>query len=322
MGDYAGRAPIEIFMDGKRDGGEAPSPGKADLIGKRLVIASEIMQSRRFNESFIKDVTGGDQIKAAHKFQRPFTFKPQLKLWLYGNHKPIVTGGDDGIKSRLPLIPFMVTIPPDERDPDLDKKLRDEAEGILLWAVLGCLEWQQKRLSPPASVIQASDSYHQSMDVLAVFFSSCLVFEAKAVATNQEITFAFDEWAKGEGIDERSRPKPTDRADRLKREGCDNFGGKSVRHNGKVQRCWQNVRLRTFEDADDIAECNGVTGVTTKTARLPNSALMGEVTESAVTPVTPVTNPENPPDLFVGEDPFGEDEESEFPEPEFEEDVF
>lgn len=300
MGDYAGRAPIDIFMENRKGGNEGPTPDKANLAGKRLIIASEIMQSRRFNESFVKDVTGGDKITAAHKFKAPFTFKPQLKLWLYGNHKPIVTGADDGIKARLPLVPFTVTIPTDERDPDLDTKLRAEAEGILAWAVRGCLDWQRLRLSPPAAVILASEAYHEEMDTLAQFFKSCLIFEDDAIATNADITTAFDEWARNEGLDDRSKPKPTERAERLKKEGCSNYEGKPVRHEGKSQRCWLNVRLRKDSDSIEDTSVTGVTGVTPKQGKYARENCLGKDTENPVT----TRNTRNVFSIDDLEDPF------------------
>ena len=309
MGEYAGRSPIEIFMQGKMSGdGNGPTPDKADLVGKRLVIASEIMQARRFNESFIKDVTGGDKITAAKKFRDPFTFKPVLKLWFYGNHKPEINGTDDGIKARLPLIPFTVTIPVEERDQDLDAKLQAEGEGILAWAVRGCIAWQKQRLSPTDAVVTATNAYHADMDVLAGFFKACCVFEVlggeKQLWTpTSELRAALTEWARGEGVGEKALPKPNDFGDRLRREGCADNGGKPRKHNGKAARCWSNVRLRTDEDPEDVSEKANthegkgkqVTPVTPGYTEIDlllneeNDFPMGKDTENSVTGVTGVT---------------------------------
>ena len=49
---------------------------------------------------------------------------------------------------RLRLIPFTVTIPEDKRDPYLADKLLAERDGILVWAVEGCLAWQRDGLKP------------------------------------------------------------------------------------------------------------------------------------------------------------------------------
>jgi putative DNA primase/helicase len=45
------------------------------------------------------------------------------------------------------LVPFTVTIPPEERDPELPDKLLEERKGILVWTVDGCAQWQRTGLT-------------------------------------------------------------------------------------------------------------------------------------------------------------------------------
>ena len=54
------------------------------------------------------------------------------------------------------LLPFTVTIPASDRDPDLPEKLKVEWPGILQWAIDGCLEWQQDGLAAPPAVVSAT----------------------------------------------------------------------------------------------------------------------------------------------------------------------
>ena len=69
----------------------------ATLAGPRFVCTSEVAEEHRLNEQLIKDITGGDTIEARRLYQEAFTFKPQFKPWMYGNHKPTITGTDDAI---------------------------------------------------------------------------------------------------------------------------------------------------------------------------------------------------------------------------------
>ena len=84
---------------------------------------------------------------------------------LVGNHKPQIRGRDLGIWRRIHLIPFTVTIPEEEIDPNLTDKLRAELPGILAWAVEGCIEWQRDGLRPPVSIKAATEQYRQGEDV-------------------------------------------------------------------------------------------------------------------------------------------------------------
>jgi hypothetical protein len=70
-------------------------------------------------------------------------------------------------RRRIHLVPFIITIPPKERDKNLFEKLKPEWPGILQWAVDGCLEWNEIGLAPPKAVRDASDEYFTEEDALA-----------------------------------------------------------------------------------------------------------------------------------------------------------
>ena len=89
-------------------------------------------------------LTGGDPIRARFMRQDEFEFLPQLKLLISGNHKPGLRSVDEAIRRRFHLIPFTVTIPPDERDHDLTEKLKTEWPAILGWMIDGCVAWQRE----------------------------------------------------------------------------------------------------------------------------------------------------------------------------------
>ena len=96
----------------------------ARLRGARLVVGNEVEAGRTWAESKIKSLTGGDRLHGRFMRQDFFEFDPQFKLMIVGNNKPSLRGVDEAIRRRLHLIPFTVTIPPDERDTDLPKSSR------------------------------------------------------------------------------------------------------------------------------------------------------------------------------------------------------
>ncbi len=138
MGDYAAVAGIETFTASTSD--RHPTD-LAMLRGARLVTAQETEEGRRWAESRIKSMTGGDPITARFMRQDFFTFQPTFKLLIAGNHRPGLRGVDEAIRRRFHLVPFAVRIAQDKRDLDLPEKLKVEWPGILKWAVEGCLEW-------------------------------------------------------------------------------------------------------------------------------------------------------------------------------------
>ena len=128
----------------------------ARLRGARLVVGSEVETGRTWAESKIKSLTGGDRLQGRFMRQDFFEFDPQFKLMVVGNNKPSLRGVDEAIRRRLHLIPFTVTIPPAERDPELPEKLKAEWPAILRWAIDGCLAWQREGLNPPPAVRDAT----------------------------------------------------------------------------------------------------------------------------------------------------------------------
>lgn len=248
LGDYAARIPIEVLMDSRKAGNATPE--LIPVIGARLVLASEISEAKRLNEAFVKDATGGDRITARAMYAGIITFKPQFKLWLYGNHKPTLRGNDEGIKSRLPLIPWTVTIPAEERDTHLAEKLMRELPGILAWAVRGCLNWQKDRLSPPEAVIQATEEYHSTQDVFGQFLSECCALGSgqQFWVKSADLRRAYDQWVEDRG--DKFTLNGNQFADRLQQAGA-----VSERRNvGRLKvRVWQGIALLATDTADDEA---------------------------------------------------------------------
>lgn len=66
----------------------------ADLQGARFVASIEVEEGKRLAESLVKQMTGGDRIKARYMRQDFFEFDPTHKIWLAANHKPVVRGTD------------------------------------------------------------------------------------------------------------------------------------------------------------------------------------------------------------------------------------
>jgi putative DNA primase/helicase len=120
-------------------------------------------------------LTGGDRLQGRFMRADFFAFAPQFKLVIVGNHKPSLRGVDEAIRRRLHLVPFTVTIPSEERDPQLSEKLKAEWPVILAWMIEGCLEWQEKGLAPPARVVDATATYLAGEDSFEQWRDECAV---------------------------------------------------------------------------------------------------------------------------------------------------
>jgi putative DNA primase/helicase len=138
-------------------------------------------------------------IPARWMYGNPFTFEPTLKLLLATNHRPEIRGTDEGIWRRIHLIPFLRTIDPANVDENLEATLREEAPGILAWAVRGCLDWQQGGLRPPAAVVDATAEYRQESDSVRRFIEDCCECLHGAQVEAGKLFVAYKQWCEHEG---------------------------------------------------------------------------------------------------------------------------
>ena len=189
--DYAAESAPDLLLT--KDRGAHPTE-RADLAGKRLVTTIEVEDGRHLAENFVKQLTGGDEIKVRRMRENFWTLEPTWKIFMATNSRPEIKGMDFGIWRRIRLIPFSVTIPPAGQDSMLGDKLMAEAPGILAWAVRGCQEWQKTGLQDPPAVMDATNDYKVDSDIMGRFFSDCCVILPTLKASAGTLYELFKGW--------------------------------------------------------------------------------------------------------------------------------
>jgi putative DNA primase/helicase len=168
MGDYATIAAMDTFTASNSD--RHPTD-LAMLRGARLVCVSETEEGRAWAENRIKSLTGGDPISARFMRQDFFTYQPQFKITIIGNHKPVLKNVDDANRRRLNLAPFIHK--PVTPDKGLQKKMEAEHPAILSWMIDGCIDWQMHGLIRPAIVASATNEYFADQDTVRQWVEDC-----------------------------------------------------------------------------------------------------------------------------------------------------
>jgi putative DNA primase/helicase len=194
--DYACTIGTEMLMTSNTD--RHPTE-VARLRGVRLAVGNEVEVGRTWAESKIKALTGGDRLQGRFMRQDFFEFDPTFKLVVIGNHKPSLRGVDEAIQRRLHLVPFTVTIPPEERDPALPEKLKAEWPAILRWAIDGCLAWQRDGLMPPAAVRDATADYLAGEDTFELWRDACTTIDVNAWKSSADLWASWKRWAENAG---------------------------------------------------------------------------------------------------------------------------
>ena len=179
LGDYAKKISNQVLMSSRN---ERHPTEVANLMGARLVIASEISEGAYFNESQIKELTGDARLSARFMRQDFFEFRRTHKHLIYGNHKPRLRVADAAIKSRIKLTEFGMNFEASGRmDPHLKSKLMDEAPLVLAWFAEGARKLVTNGMLLPRSVVveRGTEEYMAENDVVRLWVEErCVVAES------------------------------------------------------------------------------------------------------------------------------------------------
>ena len=190
MGTYAAHVRPETFI-----GGATGIPNDlAALEGRRFVTTVETDEGRKFAEGLLKQFTGGEPIQCRFLHREFFTYVPEGHLFVASNHRPVIKGTDDAIWRRVLLIPFTVTIPPENRDRMLCDRLKGEASAILNWCLEGYRKYESEGLNPPNEVLAAVKDYRAEQDLIGKFLDECCETGDEHVIKCSDLRNRYNTW--------------------------------------------------------------------------------------------------------------------------------
>jgi len=187
LADYATTAAMDTFT--ASNGSRHPTE-LARLDGARLVAASETSEGGVWDESRIKQLTGGDRIAARFMRGDFFEFTPRFKLLIVGNHAPVLHNVDEAMRRRFNVLPFHYKPPKPDRE--LEAKLTEEHPQILQWMIDGCRDWLANGLVRPDVVVNATEQYFSGQDLLGQWLDDrCVQGVGKLYLKSK----AFEDWS-------------------------------------------------------------------------------------------------------------------------------
>ncbi len=235
--DYSHTCDFEAFLKRKPTGG--PKDDLANLAGKRLVVSVETDEGARLAEGLVKQLTGGDRIRARRLYSNSIEFRPEFKLFLAANDRPKARDDDDALWERILEVPFPFGIPKADRDPAVKEKLCDPAQSgaaILAWAVRGCLSWQRDGLQVPAVVEASTAAYRDDMNPLSDFIDECCLVEPDAWCASADLLETYRQWAQEQGLRHTLTGKQV--GAKLRAMGC-----QDTRQGQPQKRGWRGIGL-------------------------------------------------------------------------------
>lgn len=256
MGEYALEIEPETIMVKKQ---ERMAVDIADMFKVRFLITSESNDTQRLDEAKVKKMTGGEQLTGERKFEHPFKFWPEFKLFLATNHLPKINGTDHGIWRRIVPVPFDVKFWKEgegngpehlKADLDLSEKLEAEYSGILNWLIEGCLKWQRDGLTWPEEVQAKKAAYREEQDILGPFLVDCCIVGESYTVTAKQLNAAYVKWCEDNG------ERPISQTMLGKRLGERGFINKPT----KTARIWQGLGLKCDGSEADSSQKGVILG--------------------------------------------------------------
>jgi len=247
--DYAVVAPAEMLMQRDRSGGA--NNDVARLVAARLLLANETRSGQAMDDLLFKTLVSTEAISARFLHKEYFEFKPTHHIWMRGNHKPLIRDESEGAWRRIRLVPFELDLAPDEVDPHLEEKLWTEREGILAWAVRGCIRWQKEGLTPSPRIKAASATYRKDCDLFGEFIEELCVLDKSARISQRILWEEYQQWCEDNGVKSGSKKTFTRR--------LEDRGVVAAGWRGR-DRLYSGIRQRTAADNVEITYHN-ITGL-------------------------------------------------------------
>jgi putative DNA primase/helicase len=194
-----------------------------------------VQRGAKWDEVKVKELTGGDMIKAQFMRENWFSFKPSHTLWICGNDKPRIAGTDRGIWRRMRLIPFTATI--DTPDVELDAKLRAERGIVLRWCLDGVATYMRDGLGTCERVERATKEYRSDQDRLGQALADLCDFGPDLVVIKKHFRGALQRHYDDSGFGQA--PGDTTLKSDLARRGIE-----SVRPDRGGAWCWRGIALK------------------------------------------------------------------------------
>lgn len=234
LGEYAVVASRDLLLAMKHD---SHPTAKADLFRKRFAHSGELPPGARLDEAQVKELTGGDRVKARRMREDHWEFDPSHLLWIHANHRPSIEGTDDGIWRRVLLIPFDVQVPEAERDSRLAERIvKHESAGVLNWMIGGLADYIENGLRVPDVVRVATKGYRNESDTVAAFLDeSGLMFDASMSIDASHLLAIHGDWWQTAGVGELEKQHYQRVVDELKHRGI------ASGRNGRRGRFWRGI---------------------------------------------------------------------------------
>ena len=208
-------SPISTMVDfnsftTKREG-DVSNFDLAPLKPSRLIFASESNRHQSLNPAKVKQLTGGDQIRACFKHRDFFAYRPQFKVWMMSNYPVNGDPEDDALWGRVRVIEFPNSfLGKEDKSKKALLKTPDVMAGVLYWAVEGAIQWYAlgaQGLSTPAPIEKVTKLQRTDLDYVQQWLDECTDDDEESWVANEHVMASYSEWCRNNNVQHPKGPK-------------------------------------------------------------------------------------------------------------------
>ena len=207
-------------------------------------IGTEIEEHHLEDSNIFNQLTSGESIDAALKYERSRTIKPSCKHIFIGNHPPRWKRGSHAQTRRIAMIHFPNNFSKEAKDGRLENEVKQEGSGILNWMIAGLLKVAALTAIPLGSETSRAHYEHFKLhnNPVETFNAKYCIFGREYRLPSADYHKAIAVWAKSEGVTFSDR---TDFTKLLKESRADEIitPSSSLRHEGIKRRMILGVCL-------------------------------------------------------------------------------
>lgn len=166
--------PSESVSGQVQNNPSAPTPDIARCYAKRYLRIAELPKDAPLKADTIKKLTGGERWPVRTMYKGYFEFKPTAKPHMSGNDEPKFDGADGGMRRRLVIVKWSVTLP-EEKHRDFEEVVSEivsGGSGILNWLIAGALDFLNSGLMISDDVAATTAAHFSEMDPCQQFIDA------------------------------------------------------------------------------------------------------------------------------------------------------
>ena len=172
----------------------------SDLLGKTLVVATEQPTDYIKATDVLNSVISGEAIRVEQKYKPAYAVVPRAKICWAMNDLPRIKDANSGLFRRVKVVPFAeLGVEP---DPEVKERIRDEGQGVLVWALEGLRRLRERgHFEVPEVIRGATEEFRIASDVPGLFVKDvCIVSDAEGCEEQaQKLYDSYKLWCQDNG---------------------------------------------------------------------------------------------------------------------------